>query len=238
MTAPAPTPNAMPGAAPAAAAPPAAPAAAPAAPAEPAAPAAPAPAPQPEPDNRPPWEKNGETFDPERAWKQIQNIKAELADYKTRTDPIVAEREQLRRASQSDLERAAEDINSLTGERDIWRQQAIQAKAEAMVAGRFIDAETALALIGDVNQYVTDGAIDVAKLTGKLDQLAVDKPFLVALPPQPPGFTPNRAQAQAGTGGAAAPIDEQIRAAEKSGNVSLSIALKQQKHAQLRQQTR
>lgn len=32
----------------------------------------------------PPWERDGETFDPERAWKLVQNLKAELAAVKTK----------------------------------------------------------------------------------------------------------------------------------------------------------
>jgi hypothetical protein len=94
----APTPNAMPGAA--APVQPAAPA--PEAPQQPP-PEAPATAPLPtQSDSRPPWEKAGVEFDPEKAWQLIQNVKGELNEYKTRTDPIVAEREQLRRASMED----------------------------------------------------------------------------------------------------------------------------------------
>lgn len=233
MTAPTPTPNSMPGAAPAVPAPdghgqqpPVAPTAP--TPMPPAAQTPPAVAPE-----KPPWEKSGEPFDPERAWNLIQNKTKDLADLKAKTDPIVSEWEQLRRASQSDNERMAEDLTAAAKREETWRGQAIQAKAEAMVAGRFIDAETALALIGDVSQYVTGDAIDVPKLTAKLDQLAVDKPFLLALPTQPPGFTPNRAQSQAGTG---VSLEAQIQAAQAAGNVRQSIALKQQQHAALRQQ--
>nr|DAN29094.1 MAG TPA: Major head protein [Caudoviricetes sp.] len=32
----------------------------------------------------PPWERDGETFDPERAWKLVQNLKAELATVKAK----------------------------------------------------------------------------------------------------------------------------------------------------------
>lgn len=32
----------------------------------------------------PPWERDGETFDPERAWKLVQNLRAELAAVKTK----------------------------------------------------------------------------------------------------------------------------------------------------------
>lgn len=33
---------------------------------------------------KPPWERDGETFDPERAWKLVQNLKAELATVKAK----------------------------------------------------------------------------------------------------------------------------------------------------------
>lgn len=43
-----------------------------------------APAVQEESSTVPPWERDGETFDPERAWKLIQNLKAELATAKAK----------------------------------------------------------------------------------------------------------------------------------------------------------
>lgn len=157
-------------------------------------------------DDRPPWEKSGEPFDPEHAWKLIQNLRNENAQIKERTDPIVAEWEQLRRASQTDSERAQEDIATLTelvdditAERDTWRGRAVRAKAEAIAAAKFVDAETALALIGDLSEYAGPEGIDIGRLTARLDQLAADKPFLVAPPPQQ-GFAPNRGQGQSGNG--------------------------------------
>lgn len=44
---------------------------------------------------KPPWERDGETFDPERAWKLVQNLKAELAAVKAKQaevpEPTAAE---------------------------------------------------------------------------------------------------------------------------------------------------
>lgn len=44
---------------------------------------------------KPPWERDGETFDPERAWKLVQNLKAELAAVKAKQteapEPAAAE---------------------------------------------------------------------------------------------------------------------------------------------------
>lgn len=189
------------------------------------------PPPNPPSAPKPPWEQSGEEFNPERAWNLIQNKNRDLADLKARTDPIVEEHERLRRASQTDLDRAREDI-AAAGEREkTWRDQAVRSKAEALAAGRFVDTETALALIGDISGYTNPDGIDIAKLTARLDQLAADKPFLVAAPPQPPGFTPNRAQGQSGTGGAV-PVDQQIKAAQERGDFATSIALKQQRYHQ------
>lgn len=43
----------------------------------------------------PPWERDGETFDPERAWKLVQNLKAELSAVKAKQagapEPTAAE---------------------------------------------------------------------------------------------------------------------------------------------------
>lgn len=43
----------------------------------------------------PPWERDGEAFDPERAWKLVQNLKAELAAVKAKQaeapEPATAE---------------------------------------------------------------------------------------------------------------------------------------------------
>lgn len=43
----------------------------------------------------PPWERDGETFDPERAWQLVQNLKAELAAVKAKQaeapEPTAAE---------------------------------------------------------------------------------------------------------------------------------------------------
>lgn len=209
MTAPnSPTPNQMPGAAAAVAAaaaggmanpnPPAA--TEPAATTEPASPAAPATAPAGD-AARPPWEANGEEFNPERAWSLIQELRAKNTAQRTQlaaAQPILDAAEQARRDEQGELATVREDLARVTAREATWRGQAVRAKAEAMAAGRFIDAETALALIGDLSEYATDDGIDTPKLQSRLDQLATDKPFLIAAAPSQ-GFTPNRGQGQSGT---------------------------------------
>ncbi|OCB51622.1 hypothetical protein A5722_30905 [Mycobacterium vulneris] len=213
MTSPAPTPNNMPGAATASPAPvflePTAPAVTPpTAPAPPApaaqppaaAPAAPPAAPQ---ADIPPWEANGEPFDPERAWNLIQNLRTENGDAKSKlaaAQPILDAAEQQRRAKQDALTTAQEDIATANKRGDAWRDRAIRAEARELAGGRFIDADAALALIGDLSGFATDDNVDTAKLQQRFDQLAADKPNLVAAPATTQGFTPNRGQGQSGNG--------------------------------------
>lgn len=238
-----PTPMSMPGAQQAAAAaqgqqPPAAPAApAPAAPAPVAAPAPNSPPQLPEggqqqqPPNapQPPWGSD-EEFDPQRAWKLIQNVrgdnetlKQQLAD----AQPILDEHERLRQASLNDNERLTEQLSQSAGREETWRNQAIRSAVEAKIAGRFVDNDTVMTLLGDLSGFVDGDAIATDRITTALDQLAANKPFLVAQP-GPQGFTPNPAQGQSGAAPSAA-IDAQIQAAQDRGDFATSIALKQQK---------
>lgn len=200
----APTPNAMPGAAAAAAAaggqaPPASPAAV-----VPAAGQAPPAAPPAAGVAVPPWEASGEDFDPARAWSLVQSLRAENEAQRTQlaaARPVLDAAEQTRRTEQGELATLREDLTRVTERESTWRAQAVQARAEAMAAGRFIDTDTALALIGDLSGYATDNEIDTQKLQARLDQLATDKPFLLAntqTPPPAGGFTPNRGQGQSG----------------------------------------
>ncbi len=63
--------------------------AAPAAPATPPAPAAPA-APEARAESKPPWGDDPTKFDPDKAWKLIQNIKGDLAETKSKTAAEIA----------------------------------------------------------------------------------------------------------------------------------------------------
>lgn len=61
-----------------------------------------------EPSGVPPWERDGETFDPERAWKLVQNLKAELAAVKAKQteapEPVAEESEQESAAEPAEAE--------------------------------------------------------------------------------------------------------------------------------------
>ena len=174
----------------------------------------------------PPWGSD-EEFDPEKAWKLIQNLRGETEqykEYKNKAAPILEEHERLRRASQTELEQAREDINALSAREQAWRSKAVSAEAKSHAA-TFIDADAAMALVGDLSNLITEDGIDSDAIAARFEQLAADKPHLVKPDPTPPRFTPNRAQGQSGTG--QIPIDAQISAAQERGDLMTAIALKQ-----------
>ncbi|CAN5146749.1 hypothetical protein BH11ACT6_BH11ACT6_34860 [soil metagenome] len=202
-----PTPNNMPGAQTAAApgagqpAAPAAPAAGPQPPAAP--PAQPATVAQPPAADapKPPWETNGEAFDPERAWNLIQNARRENGELQTKltaAQPVLDAHEQQRRTEQGELNTVREDLTKANTRGDTWRNRAIRAEAHTLVDGKFVDTEAALALIGDLAAFAAGDDLDVAKLQARVDEIATKHPNLVAAALPSHGFTPNRGQGQSG----------------------------------------
>jgi hypothetical protein len=179
---------------------------------------------EPKADPKPPWGSD-EEFDPQRAWNLIQNLRGDLEKAK----PVLDEHERLRRASMEDRDRLKEDLDKAAARESTWKNQAIRAQAEAMAAGKFISTKAAVAMIGDLSVYGTDEGIDIPKLQARLDELAAEEPNLV-VPQGRQGFAPNRGQGQPGAG--QMPLEAQIKAAQESGNIAQSIALKQaQKYA-------
>ncbi|OIN80876.1 hypothetical protein [Mycobacterium malmoense] len=160
---------------------------------------------QQQPAQQPPW-GDATNFDPDRAWRLIENLRDELKTYKERTDPIVAEHETQRRAALDESARLKEDLSSANTQLDAWRSNAVRATAESMAASRFIDADAALALVGDLDQFAAQGRVDTDKLTSAFDQLATSKPHLVAQQQQSQGFTVNRGQGASGTSVSAAQV--------------------------------
>ena len=178
--------------------------------------------PTPKTEKAPPWGSD-EDFQPDKAWKLIQNLRAEADQYKNKAQPILEEHERLRRASQTELEQVREDLNQIAEREAAWRAKAVSAEAKSLAA-QFIDADAAMALVGDLSHLVTEDGIDTHAIAERFQQLANDKPHL--LKPEP-GFRPNRGQGQSGTG--QIPIDAQISAAQDRGDLITSIALKQAK---------
>lgn len=88
-----------------------------------------------EPSDVPPWERDGETFDPERAWKLVQNLKAELAAVKARQteapEPVAEESEQESAAEPAEAETSESQDDSAA---QIASLQAELARVKALAA--------------------------------------------------------------------------------------------------------
>lgn len=136
---------------------------------------------QPEPQQQgqtqqptPPWEKEGQSFDPERAWNLIQSLRTDLGTIKTERDQFRTQATQLQQQSMSEQERA------VTAARDEGRQAAIDELApelartqfDALAARRNKDFDTASALeFVDLKAFVVQGKPDVQKLQAAVDRL-------------------------------------------------------------------
>lgn len=187
----------------------------------------------------PPWEANGEAFDPERAWNLIQNLRGENTGLKGQLTPLQEAAEQARRAEQGEIATMTEDLGKANKRGDTWRDSAVRYKAEVLAAtARFRDPSDAITMLGDLSGFVDGDLIDDTALAERINKLAAEKSYLLAdgsTPPPPPagGLEPNRGQGQSGAG-AAATLDAQIAAAQARGDITTAIALKQQKHFQQR----
>lgn len=230
----APTPNNMPTQVPAADAAPAAAAADPTG-AGSATPTAAAPVADPAAGTAPPWGDDA-NYDPSKAWNLIQNLRSENSQLKTKVTeakPILDAHAQSVRDEQGELETARQNLAAQATRSETWRNQAVQAKVEALAAAnKFVDPGDAVTMIGDLTQYVTDeDGIDADKLAARIEQLVKDKPYLVATEPKR-GFTPNRAQGQAGNGSLTA---AQVAAvAESQGDSKTALRAKTEQLVTLR----
>lgn len=225
-----PSPSQMPGTVPSAPTEGGTPPVAPVAPSEPVPPAPQDPPAAEQPNPTPPW-GDDKDFDPAKAWDLIQNLRGDKATLQTKLSeaaPVLQAAEDARRAEQGELVTARQDLTAAAQRAEAWRSAAVQSKAEALAAA-FVDPLDAVTFIGDLSEYVDGDTIDTEKLTGRLTQLASEKPYLLKAA-QPQGFLPNRGQGQSGTG--QIPIDAQIKAAQDRGDLMTAIALKQHKHYQ------
>lgn len=151
MTAPTPpaAPAPAPPAAPAAPAQPNSPAAAPAVPAAPPAGQAPA-AP---PEAQPPWEKDGQPFDPDRAWNLIQTLRSEKQQTAAERDTFKTKVTEFERSQMTEQQRLEQERDSSRQERDAARSDATRLR----MALKYQLAEDDLDLLGEGTDEQIEG---------------------------------------------------------------------------------
>jgi hypothetical protein len=162
--------------------------------------------------SKPPW---GDDFDPEKAWKLVENLRA---DNKARTSaevaklqkqiadlkPLADEAQALKDAKKSDVERLTEQLTALQSSVRDARTQALRGEIKALAAKEFADPEDAAAFL-DPSKYLNDnGQYDEAAVKADLEDLLKRKPHLAREAPRTPR-TPAPDRTQGSSGGAKNP---------------------------------
>lgn len=131
-----------------------------------------------------------------------------------------ARADELEQAGKSDTEKAVAAARREAAAETMAKANGRLVAAEARAAAaalRFQDPRDATALIdlSDV-RVAEDGTVDTDAITARLDQLAKDKPYLVAsaTPPEPQGPRPPKPDPSQGSGRAPAPASGSKGAAE------------------------
>lgn len=133
----------------------------------------------------PPWERDGQEFNPERAWNLIQSLRQERDGIRQEHQTAAQELEQLRQASLTDQERALEEARNEVRTETTRQFGARLARTEfdALAARRNPDYDAAPALeFVDLTRFVgEDGEPDRQAIQAAVERLI----------PAPAGGTPS-----------------------------------------------
>ena len=150
------------------------------------------PASQEESSTVPPWERDGETFDPERAWKLVQNLKAELAAVKAKQTeapaPAVEEPEQEPEAEPTEAETSEPQEDSAA---QIASLQAELARVKALAAVG-LSQDFAPFVPGATSEEIEKNLATLQKLIS--DAANEKTEAVLAAAPKSRGMAPNPAQ--------------------------------------------
>lgn len=139
-------------------------------------------------ETTPPWERDGETFDPERAWKLVQNLKAELAAVKAKQtgapEPTAAEEP----APEPEAEPAAPQDDSAA---QIASLQAELARVKALAAVG-LSQDFAPFVPGATSEEIEANLATLQKLIS--DAANEKTEAVLAAAPKSRGMAPNPAQ--------------------------------------------
>lgn len=152
-----------------------------------------APAVQEESSTVPPWERDGETFDPERAWKLIQNLKAELAAVKAKQaeapEPAAEEPAPEPAAEPTKAENSSESQDDSAAQIASLQAELARVKALASVG---LSQDFAMFVPGETSEEIEK---NLATLQQLISDAANEKTEAVlAAAPKSRGMAPNPAQ--------------------------------------------
>jgi len=155
---------------------------------------------------KPPWGSDDD-FDPAKAWKLIEGLKADKERLQAR--PVLTDEQKhqldeynaLIEASKSDLERANEQVTRWQTEAEKWRASSVSSRVQALAADSFADPSDAVTALNDNNYLDSGGVIDDAAIKADLAALLERKPHFRKIDPdsgKPRVPAPNPAQGASG----------------------------------------
>lgn len=145
-------------------------------------------------ETTPPWERDGETFDPERAWKLVQNLKAELAAVKAKQaeapEPTAAEepvQEPEAEPIEAETSSAAQDASAA----QVASLQAELARVKALAAVG-LSQDFAPFVPGETSEEIETNLATLQKLIS--DAANEKTEAVLSAAPKSRGMAPNPAQ--------------------------------------------
>lgn len=157
------------------------------------------PAAAPEADGKPgPW------ADPEAARKEIEKLRKESANYRTKAkelEPLAKKAKELEDAQKTEQERLTEQLKAFEERIQTFRQRAVRSEVRALAASEFADPEDAHAFLS-LDSYVgEDGDVDTDAIQRDLKDLLKRKPHLAKPADNSPRRpAPDRSQGSSGNG--------------------------------------
>lgn len=119
----------------------------------------------------PPWEANGQSFDPERAWRLIQNLQGERDGLKTERDGLQSKVSEHEQASMSELEKLTSRVEKAEGQVGPLQSENLRLRA-AISAG--IDPDDIDRLRGNTLEELVEDAKQLRERYTRQQQAAFD----------------------------------------------------------------
>lgn len=116
-----------------------------------------------QPDNRPPWERNGETFDPERAWKRLQDLEADRNRARQARDQHKARLDEIERSQMTEAQQVAADRDSFRTRAEAAEQQLARFE---VAAEKGLDPKAMRFLTGSTREELAASADELMALLG------------------------------------------------------------------------
>lgn len=131
------------------------------------------------PADPPPW---GEDFDAEKAWKLVENLRADkekLASRQVLDDDAkrkLVEFDRLEAATKTELERKTEEVTRWQSEAEKWRSASVSSTIQALAAAEFADPTDAVNALDPAKYLDAGGTVNSDAIRADLADLLDRKP--------------------------------------------------------------